>query len=282
MAASGDRNSALEADWLEVSRSAARAVRSAVDAHPDLADRARVTGRGEGGDDSLVIDSAAEDAVLAELEKLALPLTVISEEMGRVEIAGGGPVTVVVDPVDGSLNAKRDLPLWALSIAVASGPTMADVEFGYVANPDTGEEWWAQRSEGAYGGGTRLDAPARGSRLEFLGVESAHPPLVSAAAGALAGSGAHRLRMIGSVALSLCLVADGRFDAMLSLRDVRSVDAAAGQLIVREAGGAVAFPAAGDRAAPLDLEMRSRVFAGRTASLLETALAIGPRPSRGR
>ena len=59
-------------------------------------------------------------------------------------------------------------------------------------------------------------------------------------------------------ARSLCLVAGGRFDAMLSLRAIRSVDAAAGQLIVREAGGAVAFPdiEGGDLRAP-DLDMRS-------------------------
>jgi myo-inositol-1(or 4)-monophosphatase len=76
------------------------------------------------------------------------------------------------------------------------------------------------------------------------------------------------MRALGSVAATLGLVADGRVDAMLSLRPVRSVDAAAGQLIVREAGGAVRFPEAGDAAAPLSLDMRSRVLAARDASLL--------------
>jgi myo-inositol-1(or 4)-monophosphatase len=55
---------------------------------------------------------------------------------------------------------------------------------------------------------------------------------------------------------------------MLSLRSVRSVDAAAGQLIVREAGGAVAFPEA-EPDTPLGLEMRSRVLAARDPELLE-------------
>ena len=52
---------------------------------------------------------------------------------------------------------------------------------------------------------------------------------------------------------------------MLSLRPVRSVDAAAAQLLVTEAGGSVSFPAADD----LSLEMRSRVFAARDPDLLE-------------
>ena len=59
--------------------------------------------------------------------------------------------------------------------------------------------------------------------------------------------------------MTLCLVAAGQLDGMLSLRPIRSVDAAAAQLLVTEAGGAVAFPAADD----LSLEMRSPVLAAR-------------------
>jgi myo-inositol-1(or 4)-monophosphatase len=64
-------------------------------------------------------------------------------------------------------------------------------------------------------------------------------------------------------------VGGGRFDALLSLRSVRSVDAAAGQLIVREAGGNVIFPdtQGGDLSAPLDLDMRSTVVAARAQGL---------------
>ena len=49
------------------------------------------------------------------------------------------------------------------------------------------------------------------------------------------------MRAVGSIALTLCQVAAARFDGMASLRRCRAVDAAAGQLIVREAGGVVAF-----------------------------------------
>jgi len=79
---------------------------------------------------------------------------------------------------------------------------------------------------------------------------------------------AERVRGLGSVAVTLCLVAAGQLDAMLSLRQIRSVDAAAGQLIVREAGGAVSFP----EADALDLEMRSRVLAARDGELIELLL----------
>ena len=58
----------------------------------------------------------------------------------------------------------------------------------------------------------------------------------TAGAEALAGQ-VYRLRVVGSIAITLAYVAAGRFDGMLSLRPCRSVDAAAAQLIVREAGG---------------------------------------------
>ena len=270
---------APEADWLAFSRRAADAGRTALQRFPETAQRARKMGRGEGGDMTLAIDAAVEDALFAELEALDVGLCAVSEERGLVEIGGGGPARVVIDPIDGSLNAKRQLPFYSLSIAVASGEDMASVDFGYVANFPTGEEWWAKRGEGAYLDGERLEAAEEDTPLEILGVESAHPWLVSASADAIAQTRAHRLRMIGSIALSLCFVASARFDGMLSLRPSRSVDAAAGQLIVREAGGAVSFPDAGGDdplGAGLDLDMRSRVFAGATEGILTDLLAVAP------
>jgi myo-inositol-1(or 4)-monophosphatase len=184
-------------------------------------------------------------------------------------VAGGGPAVVVVDPIDGSLNAKRGLRPYSLSIAVAAGHTMADVAFGYVTDLSSDDEWWAERGKGAFFGGERLRLP-EDAELEILGVESARPELVAAAGEALKATKARRMRMIGSIALSLCHVASGRFDALVSLRPCRSVDAAAGQLLVREAGGRAAFPDAADGklGASLMLDMRSRVVAAPSEAVL--------------
>jgi myo-inositol-1(or 4)-monophosphatase len=101
--------------------------------------------------------------------------------------------------------------------------------------------------------------------LEVVGLESADPRSVAAAMQDIAGV-AHRLRAIGSIALSLCQVAAARFDGMASLWRSRAVDAAAGQLIVREAGGQVAFTGCDEPlGAPLDTEPRSPVIAARSA-----------------
>ena len=265
MGASEPQNAAQSEEWLALCRRAAKGAEAAIARYPKLEDRSQKTGRGEGGDMALIIDRVAEDAIFSELEALGEPLTVVSEERGLVSIGGGGPTQVVIDPIDGSLNAKRGMPLYCMSIAVADGLTMGDVEYGFVHDFGTGEEWWAARGDGARLNGERVPELQHPPRVEVLGIESGDPRRIARHATALAATTAHRMRLIGSIALGLCWVAGARFDALLSLRSVRSVDAAAGQLIVREAGGAVVFPDAqgGDLSAPLDLDMRSTVVAAR-------------------
>ena len=254
--------SALAPDWLGAARAASAELRSVLAAAPTTAQRARETGtRGEGGDRTLEIDAAAERAVFRQLEALhagGARFGAISEERGRVDFGfdAADPVLVVIDPLDGSRNAKRGLPHYALSLAVADGDTMADVAFGFVHDFGPGEEWVARRGAGAELNGVRLDpgVPERrvGGRLELLGIESADPAWVRDSADALAGA-AHRLRALGAIAVSLCQVAAARLDGMVTLRRARSVDVAAGQLIVREAGGVVAFTGCADPlGAPLD------------------------------
>ncbi len=274
---SAPADAALAVDWLGLCRRAAEGATTALERFPLSADRAATAGRGMGGDLALEIDRAAEDAVFEQLEALELPLTALSEERGEVLVGGGSPVHVVIDPIDGSRNAKRGIPCFALSIAVASGASMGDVEVGYVHDFSHREDWWAQRGQGAFFEGAPLTPLASEGELEMVGLETVHPELISRHGDALAATGASRLRGLGSIALSLCYVAAGRFDGMVTLGDTRSVDCAAGQLIVREAGGAVAFPETGDDplGAPLALEMRSRVVAAATPALMDRLLPIG-------
>jgi myo-inositol-1(or 4)-monophosphatase len=264
--------SALDVDWLGVCRRAVAGLERVLADSPSTEERARETGeRGSGGDRTLEIDSMAERLVLAELDQLreqGYGFAVFSEERGELDY-GDERVRVVIDPIDGSLNAKRRIPHHALSIAVADGDTMADVEFGFVHDFGAGEEWWARRGEGAWLRGVQLD-PAlperrtRAGKLEVVGLESADPRWLEGRLERLSAT-AYRLRALGSIAVTLCHVASARFDGMVSLRRSRGVDSAAGQLIVREAGGLVCFPGLGEPlAAPLDTAPRAPVVAARS------------------
>jgi myo-inositol-1(or 4)-monophosphatase len=277
-------NTALDADWLGACRRSVHALQQMLDASPTTSQRAVETGsRGSGGDRTLVIDRSAEAIVLDALRAVhdaGHEFHVVSEERGAIDF-GDGPVRVIVDPIDGSLNAKRGACHYALSIAVAGGETMRDVAFGFVHDFGCEEQWWAIRGEGAWLNGELLDPSlperrSRDGRLELLGIESADPRWVQASIEPLVTC-AHRLRALGSIAATLCQVAAARFDGMVTLRRCRGVDAAAGQLIVREAGGLVSFRDCDDPlGAPLDATVGSRLAAARAPETLRELEGLVP------
>jgi myo-inositol-1(or 4)-monophosphatase len=261
--------------WLEVCRAAVGDIRGVLAELPTRAEREPVLATGEGGDDTTAIDSAAEAVVVKRLEALEADFVLVSEELGERAFGRGGPTRVVLDPIDGSLNAKRDIPFFSLSVAVAEGDTMGDVRWGYVYDFGTAEEWTAERGQGAFRNGERLGSVRPKDTIEILSFEATTTAEVAERAAQMVGS-AYRLRIFGSLAISLCHLAAGRVDAVCSLKPARSVDIAAGQLLVRECGYAIdLFEAPPFEAAPLDLEGRSRVVAAGTADIcarLATAL----------
>ena len=78
-----------EHDWLGLCRRASHAARDAVSELTSTAERAVTHGEGEGGDTTLAVDRAAEDAVLAAFSSSGVPLIVVSEERGEVSLNGG-------------------------------------------------------------------------------------------------------------------------------------------------------------------------------------------------
>jgi myo-inositol-1(or 4)-monophosphatase len=257
-------------DWLELCRAAVADVDAVLERLPTRAEREPIVGSGEGGDDTTAIDRAAEEVILARIREAAG--AVVSEEVGRV--GGAAPPLVVVDPIDGSLNAKRGIPFFSLSIAVAEGETMDDVVFGFVHDFGSREEWTARRGEGAWLDGVPLGAVRPKDEVEILSFEATRTALVAQEAPKVADL-AYRLRIMGSLALSLCHLAAGRVDAVCSLKPARSVDIAAAQLLCRELGLAVELFDVEEPfgAAPLDLEQRSRVVAAGTTEVC-TRLAV--------
>lgn len=225
-------------------------------------------GVGAGGDHTLEIDRACEAAIREVLEKQApAKFRLVSEEAGMV-----GPADarwcVVVDPVDGSLNAKHGLLPFGASIAVARGDTLGDVVVGHV------EDYVRPQAYSAVKGHGNLPAGDEGrftdGQVEILLLEAGRPDLHDFRFRDLAeivteGSSADlRVRQIGSIALCLCYLAIGIADVLVAAVSARSVDMAAGFLILTEAGGGVAALDGSDiLKQPLDLKKRSPFVAWR-------------------
>ncbi|MCE9622205.1 MAG: inositol monophosphatase [Actinomycetia bacterium] len=172
------------------------------------------------------LDVVTNEAALGVLRRAGLG--VLSEESG-FEPGSTGEV-VVIDPIDGSTNASRGVRYFATAMCVvdADGPSAA-----LVANQATGERYWALRGGGAWCDGVRL-RPTGCTELSdaIIGLNGLPPsPL-----------GYRQCRVLGAVALDLCLVAAGVLDGYVDcVEEAHGVwDYLASVLICREAGVEVA------------------------------------------
>ena len=268
-------------EWLQVFSRIGQGVRQAV-----LPLAGTEAGRmplsvGAGGDTTIELDRAAEAVVFSELAALVErgeKFSVLSEEAGPRDFGADFPL-VLVDPVDGSLNAKQGVPLFGLMLAVLDGPTLEDAVAGLVLNLNTGEEWTAIRKQGARRGGKPF-APMQRSdrgRIELLGLEST-PRSLKAAQPLVERAG--KIRILGSMALSIALTSAGGFDVFCAPLPMRVFDMAASLLLLGEAGG-VATTLQGEPLGPLrcDLATRSTLLCAPTRELHAEALRLlGSRP----
>ncbi len=257
-------------DWLATCRLCVADIREVLERLPTRVEREPVLRLGQGGDDTTAIDQAAEDAVVERLAALGEDFVLVSEELGERVFGAGGPTRVVVDPIDGSINAKRGIPFFSFSLAVADGSRMENVHFGYVYDFGTGEEWTAERGKGAVLQGQPLGPVVFKDRIEILSFEGTTTAAITETVPHVSGI-AERVRVMGSLALSMCHLAAGRVDAACCLKEIRSVDIAAAQLLLAEQGLAVElFDDPPLAAALLDLGTRSRLAAAATPELVGT------------
>jgi myo-inositol-1(or 4)-monophosphatase len=224
-------------------------VRSALDVLEDW-------GLSGGRDGQYRHDLVADEIVLRRL--LGAGARVLSEESG---LTGSGPVTVVVDPVDGSTNASLGLPWYAASLCAVDddGPLCA-----LVVNLATGERFEAVRG----GGATRNGQPIRPSGVTDLGEAvigfSGWPPR---------RGGWRQYRALGAAALDLCSVAAGRLDGYVDCDRAHGVWDYLGALLVCRESGAVVADAAGSELVVLEPTARRAPVAAATPELLAQLLA---------
>jgi myo-inositol-1(or 4)-monophosphatase len=228
---------------------------------------------GAGGDPTALVDQVAENALVASCERLVamgMRFRLRSEELGERWYGADFPL-LVVDPVDGSRNAMQGIPFYSTSLAVLDGERLGDVVAGVVRNLAGPGTFSAVRGGGAQHDGrplrtltVRLTGEGRIPMLVLEGHGEVGPPRERVTA--LVRS-AHRVRVLGSTALSLCHVATGAASAMVTRGGMRPWDCAAALCLLREAGAFVSdLQGASIDGVPADF--------GRTTSLV-TSLDAG-------
>lgn len=225
--------------WLSVFRDIGREMREELPSIIGMEGGMVPLGRGAGGDKTFPVDKWAEDIILTALERVFISgesFTLISEELG-IRKFGEGKKIVLVDPIDGSNNAKSGIPFFSTSIALLTGDNLSDLAVGYVINLAVGDEFWAVRGNGAYKNGTRIRTPAI-EGITIVGYEASNPaadiprilPLLRQA---------KRTRCFGSTALDLAYLASGAMSVFVTASASRAFDYAAGMLILEEADGVI-------------------------------------------
>lgn len=187
------------------------------------------------GDKGLVteFDQRAEQAIIETLQTKSA-YAFLGEETGRTETES--QKFWVVDPIDGTTNFSRGLPLFAISIALMQE---TDILLGVIFNPYTKEYFYAEKGKGAYRNGSPIQVsanrlPAKSIVLLDHGYAEADLERMTVLYRRLGLQ--YSLRLLGTTALGLTLVANGTVDAFISSGD-ELWDFAAGVLLAQEAGG---------------------------------------------
>ena len=214
---------------------------------------------GADGTPTSLIDIIAEDKIINILKNANVLSYIVSEEIGELKLGKGIKRSInlteelkrtdldkdeipkfifLIDPVDGTNNAVKEIPAYGISIAIANvipgrQSTLNDVELGFISNFANGNFFEAEKGRGCWLNNEKVQ-PSDIINISKMTLGGFTKSGTSEASKLV--DNARRMRVLGSVVLELSYVASGRYDAFIDLRGSRIIDIAAAKLIVEEAG----------------------------------------------
>jgi myo-inositol-1(or 4)-monophosphatase len=207
-------------------------------------------GRGAGGDISRKIDLDAEKAVIDTIQRYHFKPTIIGEECGRIQGKDGG--FLIMDAIDGTMNASRGLPFYCCSLAYSIDYRLSSVVDAAVIDLTTGDIYHASKEKGAfwnkdriYARRSRSSSSSNRSQQDFqqdmligMNISGISADTINRLSRLI--SKAIHIRHFGANALELCYFARGLMDAYIDFRGkIRPTDMAAAYLILKEAGAKI-------------------------------------------
>ncbi|MBQ6345727.1 MAG: bifunctional NADP phosphatase/NAD kinase [Methanobrevibacter sp.] len=242
----------------EIIKEVSRAIRPYI-GKPEAGEKVKM---GADGTPTSLIDVVSEEIVVHILKEAPVYSYIVSEEIGELRLGKGTKRLVsltqelrrddlpedekpkfifLVDPIDGTSNAIKEIPAFAISIAVAGVPdgrvaTLNDVELAFISNLANGNFFEAEKGKGCWLNNEKVHPSdvVNFSNLTLGGFTKTGTSQASKLV-----DNARRMRVLGSVVLELSYVASGRYDAFIDLRGSRIIDIAAAKLILEEAGGII-------------------------------------------
>jgi fructose-1,6-bisphosphatase/inositol monophosphatase family enzyme len=217
---------------------------------------------GADGTPTKYVDKIAEEAAIELIKKSEIKVDLLSEEAGFLDF--GGEYVFILDPIDGTRNAYRGIPFYAVSLAVGK-TRLGDVEYGIVRNIPTGDTFIAEKNRGAFLNNKQIsvsDVPSNDILSSLVLGGRCDPKTISL-------SKRNNVRSLGSASLEMCMVAMGALDFYFVGREfMRVVDIAAATLIVREAGGFVKNARGEELEMDFTLEEKTSILAACSEDLI--------------
>ena len=242
----------------EIIKEVSRAIRPYV-GKPESGEKVKM---GADGTPTSFIDIVAEEKVVNILKNAPVISYLVSEEIGELKLGKGTQKSItlthelrrddleeeeipkfifLVDPIDGTSNAIKEIPAYGISMAVANVPrgrvaTLDDVELGFISNFANGNFFEAEKGKGCWLNNEAVK-PSTNINISNMTLGGFTKSGTSDASKLV--DNARRMRVLGSVVLELSYVASGRYDAFIDLRGSRILDISASKLILEEAGGII-------------------------------------------
>ncbi|WP_407391630.1 bifunctional NADP phosphatase/NAD kinase [Methanobrevibacter sp.] len=239
----------------EIIREVSRAIRPHV-GNPESGEKIKI---GADGTPTSLIDMIAEDKIITILKNAPVLSYIVSEEIGELKLGRGTKRSIILteelkrddlaedeipkfiflmDPVDGTSNAIKEIPAYGISIAVAEVnqgrvATLNDVQLGFISNLANGNFFEAEKGKGCWLNNKEVKPS---NIVDFSSMTLGGFTKSGTSQASKLVDNARRMRVLGSVVLELSYVASGRYDAFIDLRGSRIIDIAASKLIVEEAG----------------------------------------------
>lgn len=266
--------------WLELCNNISEKVEEAIAVAREDPTLTSITKIGADGTPTHKIDEYAENAAIQVLEDTGFSLILISEEIGTIKIGDEvAQAVVIMDPLDGTTNALKNLPCYGISLAIGkldgdddlSNITLEDIEVAYVKNFPTDDVYTAVKNR---------YATKNNKLIQVSDVEEAKHATVSTYIYRTKRDlnkifpNVRRMRIMGAIAVEMCYLAEGVYDVFLDTQAVRVLDIAASQLIIREAGGIITDINSNELSSQIELLAKTTIVATPNKRLQEDIVRL--------